>query len=147
MQKYNFCRLYNYCLYNYYNNKCKRKKYFAYIWCARHIYYFTIVLSGGCRWWLDGGASRQHMRTKTWQQLLRLCARSWLSKASRKMAETRNPPVFSPKTLYQLSVLAIANKFLNLRKYLPDLPNDVLFDVYYQVNVKLCCRLERFFTQ
>lgn len=52
----------------------------------------------------------------------------------RKMAETHGPPVFSPKTLYQLSVLAIANKFLSLRKYLPDLPNDVLFDVYYQVN-------------
>ncbi|KAF3422649.1 hypothetical protein E2986_10084 [Frieseomelitta varia] len=49
------------------------------------------------------------------------------------MAETHGPPVFSPKTLYQLSVLAIANKFLSLRKYLPDLPNDVLFDVYYQL--------------
>ncbi|XP_071872684.1 protein interacting with APP tail-1 isoform X1 [Bombus fervidus] len=56
------------------------------------------------------------------------------------MAETRNPPVFSPKTLYQSSVLAIANKFLRLRKYLPDLPNDVLFDIYYQLykERKLC---------
>ncbi|CAL7941129.1 unnamed protein product [Xylocopa violacea] len=49
------------------------------------------------------------------------------------MAETHYPSLFSPKTLYELSVLAIANNFLVLRKYLPDLPNDVLFDIYYQL--------------
>lgn len=49
------------------------------------------------------------------------------------MAETHNPPVFSPKSLYQLSVLAISNKFLSLRDCLYDLPNDVLFDIYYQL--------------
>ncbi|XP_017878965.1 amyloid protein-binding protein 2 isoform X2 [Ceratina calcarata] len=49
------------------------------------------------------------------------------------MAEIHNPPVFSPKTLYQLSVLAATNKFLRLRNCLYDLPNDVLFDIYYQL--------------
>lgn len=49
------------------------------------------------------------------------------------MAETRKPPVFFPKTLYQLSASAIANKFLCMRRYLTDLPNEMLFDIYHQL--------------
>ncbi|XP_034174951.1 protein interacting with APP tail-1 isoform X1 [Osmia lignaria lignaria] len=62
------------------------------------------------------------------------------------MAEGRSSPVFSPKTLYQLSVSVIAKKFLKFKKHLSDLPNDLLFDIYYQLykEKKLCLMGEAF---
>ncbi|XP_076393487.1 protein interacting with APP tail-1 isoform X1 [Megachile rotundata] len=49
------------------------------------------------------------------------------------MAEGRNSPVFSPKTLYQVCVSVIAKKYSKFRKHLTDLPNDLVFDIYYQL--------------
>lgn len=49
------------------------------------------------------------------------------------MAEGHNSPVFSTDSLYKLSVSAVADKFLSFKKYLPYLPENVLFDLYYQL--------------
>lgn len=56
------------------------------------------------------------------------------SRALVKMAEGRESRVYSTKTLYELSVAAIADKFFITKKYLDDLPEKILFDIYYQVN-------------
>lgn len=50
------------------------------------------------------------------------------------MAE-RVPPslVFSTKSLYELSVIAVADKFITFKKHLSYLPEKVLFDLYYQL--------------
>lgn len=52
------------------------------------------------------------------------------------MAEGHNLPVFNTDCLYKLSVYAVASKFLCFKKYITYLPENVLFDLYYQVNVK-----------
>lgn len=39
----------------------------------------------------------------------------------------------STKTLYELSVCRVADRFTNLKKYLICLPENILFDVYYEV--------------
>ncbi|XP_043264373.1 amyloid protein-binding protein 2 isoform X1 [Colletes gigas] len=53
------------------------------------------------------------------------------------MAEKSKPWLFSPKTLYELSVSTIVSmsaidKFLNLKCFF-DLPKNVMFDLYYQL--------------
>nr|KAF7404318.1 hypothetical protein H0235_015012 [Vespula pensylvanica] len=49
------------------------------------------------------------------------------------MAEGRKKLVQSTKTLYKLSVSAIADRLLTYRKHLVYLPENVLFDLYYQL--------------
>ncbi|XP_014608816.1 PREDICTED: amyloid protein-binding protein 2 isoform X1 [Polistes canadensis] len=49
------------------------------------------------------------------------------------MAEGRKKLVQSTKTLYKLSVSAIADRLLIYRKHLVYLPENVLFDLYYQL--------------
>ncbi|XP_076243844.1 protein interacting with APP tail-1 [Calliopsis andreniformis] len=49
------------------------------------------------------------------------------------MAEELELRVFSPKTLYELSVSAIANRIIIFGTSLYDLPNDVFFDLHYQL--------------
>ncbi|CAD6208397.1 GSCOCG00003404001-RA-CDS [Cotesia congregata] len=46
----------------------------------------------------------------------------------------------STKTLYELSVCRVADRFTNLKKYLICLPENILFDVYYELykKNKLC---------
>lgn len=54
------------------------------------------------------------------------------------MAERVAPSrVFSTKSLYELSVIAVADKFITFKKHLSYLPEKVLFDLYYQVSVKI----------
>ncbi|XP_012259269.2 amyloid protein-binding protein 2 [Athalia rosae] len=68
------------------------------------------------------------------------------------MADIQNSPVFSTDSLYKLSVSAVAEKFLSLKNYLPYLPENVLFDLYYQLykEKRLCllgvelCQLDTF---
>lgn len=52
------------------------------------------------------------------------------------MADGRESRVFSTKSLYELSVSAVADKFLSYKGYLTYLPENVLFDLYYQVNAE-----------
>lgn len=42
----------------------------------------------------------------------------------------------STKTLYELSVCRVADRFIKLKKYLTCLPDNILFDVYYEVKKK-----------
>ncbi|XP_076669852.1 protein interacting with APP tail-1 [Andrena cerasifolii] len=49
------------------------------------------------------------------------------------MAEGCEPRMFSPKTLYELSVSAITSRFLQFKNCLSDLPKDVFFDLHYQL--------------
>lgn len=53
------------------------------------------------------------------------------------MAERVAPSrVFPTKSLYELSVIAVADKFITFKKHLFYLPEKVVFDLYYQVSVK-----------
>lgn len=60
---------------------------------------------------------------------------------SRKMAVECNSPsltgLSSPKTLYDLSVYTVASRFIRYKKYFTYLPENILFDIYYQVNMLL----------
>lgn len=47
--------------------------------------------------------------------------------------EGRYSEIASSRTLYELSVAAVAEKFLRFKKHLTFLPDSVLFDIYYQV--------------
>lgn len=50
------------------------------------------------------------------------------------MADKPEPPLLhSTKSLYQLSVSSVAKRFNSNKKCLIYLPENVLFDVYYQV--------------
>ncbi|XP_043270532.1 amyloid protein-binding protein 2 isoform X2 [Venturia canescens] len=49
------------------------------------------------------------------------------------MAEGRESRVFSTKTLYDLGVKAMADDFFLSKKHIVDLPEKILFDVYYQM--------------
>lgn len=60
-----------------------------------------------------------------------------------KMADGRESRSFSPKNLYVLCVSAVAGKFQSYKPHLADLPKNVRFDLYYQVNVKLSSRRQR----
>lgn len=51
------------------------------------------------------------------------------------MADGRESRVFSTKSLYEQSVSAVADKFSSYKAYLTYLPENVLFDIYYQVNI------------
>lgn len=51
------------------------------------------------------------------------------------MADGRESRVFSTKSLYELSVSAVADKLSSYKPYLTYLPENVLFDIYYQVNI------------
>lgn len=51
------------------------------------------------------------------------------------MADGRESRVFSTKSLYELSGSAVADKFSSYKAYLTYLPENVLFDIYYQVNI------------
>ncbi|KAK0089498.1 hypothetical protein PV325_007061 [Microctonus aethiopoides] len=56
---------------------------------------------------------------------------------SRKMAVECNSPsltgLSSPKTLYDLSVYTVASRFIRYKKYFTYLPENILFDIYYQL--------------
>lgn len=52
------------------------------------------------------------------------------------MADGRELRVYSTKSLYELSVSAVADKFSSYKAYLTYLPENVLFDIYYQVNIR-----------
>ncbi|XP_015592689.1 amyloid protein-binding protein 2 [Cephus cinctus] len=56
------------------------------------------------------------------------------------MAEGRESRVFSTKSLYELSISAVADKFLLFKKHSAYLPENVFFDLYYQLykDKKLC---------
>ncbi|KAG7198690.1 hypothetical protein KM043_001688 [Ampulex compressa] len=49
------------------------------------------------------------------------------------MAEGREARVFSTKTLYEMSVSAVVDKFFIYEKYIAYLPENVLFDLFYQL--------------
>ncbi|EFN75236.1 amyloid protein-binding protein 2 [Harpegnathos saltator] len=49
------------------------------------------------------------------------------------MADGRESRVFFTKSLYELSVSAVADKFSSYKAYLTYLPENVLFDIYYQL--------------
>lgn len=59
------------------------------------------------------------------------------------MAEARDPQAGSranlTQTLYELSVISVAKRFITLKKCLGYLPDNVLFDVYHQVLVYNYC--------
>lgn len=57
-----------------------------------------------------------------------------------KMADGRESQLFSSKSLYELCVSAVADRFRSYKPHLADLPKNVRFDLYYQVNVKLSAR-------
>ncbi|KAL0122087.1 hypothetical protein PUN28_007095 [Cardiocondyla obscurior] len=49
------------------------------------------------------------------------------------MADGREPRLFSTRSLYQLCVSAVVDKFRIYKPYLVDLPKSVRFDLYYQL--------------
>lgn len=49
------------------------------------------------------------------------------------MADGREPRLFSTRSLYQLCVSAVVDRFRTYKPYLVDLPKSVRFDLYYQV--------------
>ncbi|XP_011158266.1 amyloid protein-binding protein 2 [Solenopsis invicta] len=49
------------------------------------------------------------------------------------MADGREPRLFSTKSLYQLCVAAVVDRFRTYKPYLVDLPKSVRFDLYYQL--------------
>ncbi|XP_018343974.1 PREDICTED: amyloid protein-binding protein 2-like, partial [Trachymyrmex septentrionalis] len=49
------------------------------------------------------------------------------------MADGREPRLFSTRTLYQLCVSAVVDRFRIYKPYLVDLPKSVRFDLYYQL--------------
>lgn len=49
------------------------------------------------------------------------------------MADGREPRLFSTRSLYQLCVSAVVDRFRIYKPYLVDLPKSVRFDLYYQV--------------
>ncbi|XP_011860542.1 PREDICTED: amyloid protein-binding protein 2-like [Vollenhovia emeryi] len=49
------------------------------------------------------------------------------------MADGREPRLFSTRSLYQLCVAAVVDRFSTYKPYLVDLPKSVRFDIYYQL--------------
>lgn len=49
------------------------------------------------------------------------------------MADGREPRLFSTRSLYQLCVSAVVDRFRTYKPYIVDLPKSVRFDLYYQV--------------
>jgi len=55
------------------------------------------------------------------------------------MADGREPRLFSTRSLYQLCVSAVVDRFRTYKPYLIDLPKSVRFDLYYQVKGTSSC--------
>lgn len=66
--------------------------------------------------------------------------RGRLNESPKKMAEGRKEAVQSLKTLYKLSVCAVAGRLLKYKKFFIYLPENVFFDLYYELYLerRLC---------